>query len=64
MLQNLNSQAAYCLQRANENRLKAEQVDAEHRERYLEMEWRWHYLAESHARFGNPLKQCEDKLPG
>ena len=64
MLQKLNSQADYCVQRANENRLKAEQeVDAKRRERYLEMEWRWDYLAESYARL-DTRKAAQGQVSG
>jgi hypothetical protein len=50
MLQKLNPQAAYCLQQANENHLKAErEVNAERRAKYLEMAWRWDYLAKTYA---------------
>jgi hypothetical protein len=46
----LNARAAYCLQRANENHLKADdEVDAERREKYRELAWRWDYLAQSHG---------------
>jgi hypothetical protein len=57
MLQRTDTQAAYCYQRAEENRRRAEQqVKPEYKETYLDLERRWLTLAMSYE-FGDRLNQ-------
>jgi len=56
MLQRTNAEVAYCYQRSEENRRMADQVDAKHRQTYLDLEARWLKLALSYE-FSDRLNQ-------